>query len=86
MKALYSVHCSTLNIDWRWSLETCVDQQDVVTGLFELCGGEREVGVKVMEISVQSMICEKGREGRLKARMTGMERAARQSVRRLRGW
>ena len=49
MKALYSVHCSTLNIDWRWSLETCVDQQDVVTGLFELCGGEREVGDNTTE-------------------------------------
>ena len=40
----YSVHCSSLYLDWRWSLETCIEQEEQMTRIHEECGGGHTEG------------------------------------------
>ena len=40
MMAADSVHCSSLHLDWRWSLETCIEQEDEMTRIHKECTGD----------------------------------------------
>ena len=54
MMAVDSVHCSSLHLDWRWSLETCIEQEDEMTRIHKECTGDdtsRTLGGKQTQTS-----------------------------------